>query len=47
MNEIVEEYGGLLIGIPVGIAVIGIAARLIFSGGLLGELLIKLGNMAC
>lgn len=47
MDEIMEEYGGLLIGVPVGILIIGIVAKLILSGGLLGELLTKLGNMAC
>lgn len=47
MNEIMEEYGGLLIGIPAGVIVMGIVAKLIFSEGLLGTFIIELGNMAC
>lgn len=47
MDEIIEEYGGMLLGIFAGLAVIGIVAKLVFSGGMLGELLISLGNLAC
>lgn len=47
MEEIIKEYGGVMLGIFGGIAILGIFTKLVFSGGILGELLIKLGNMAC
>lgn len=47
MDEIIEEYGGLILGISAGLAVLGIAAEMVFSNGMLGELLMELGSMAC
>lgn len=47
MDEIIEEYGGLILGIFAGLTVLGIAAKMVFSDGMLGDLLMELGNMAC
>lgn len=47
MDEVMREYGGLILGVAAGVAVIGIVAKLVFSGGMLSDLLMKLGNMAC
>lgn len=47
MDEVMREYGGLLLSVSAGAAIIGILAKLVFSGGMLSDLLIKLGNMAC
>lgn len=47
MNEIMEEYGSMLIGVPFGLLIIGLAVRLIFVGEFLGKVLFVLGNMAC
>lgn len=47
MEQIMEEYGGIFLGAFTGIFVIGAALYLVFSGGLLGELMILFGNTAC
>lgn len=47
MQELLEEYGSSVLGVLGGLAVIGILAKLLFSGGLLARLLLMLGTMAC
>jgi len=47
MQEILEEYGSSILGVLGGVTVIGILTKLLFSGGILGELLLLLGSMAC
>ncbi len=47
MDEIIEEYGGVILGIFAGIAVVGVVARLLGAGGMLREMILLLGNMAC
>ena len=47
MQEVLEEYGNSILSVLGGITVIGILAKLLFSGGILGELLLLLGTMAC
>lgn len=47
MEEIIEEYGGVLPGAFAALAMMGVVAKLVFSGGILGEFLVRLGNMAC
>ena len=47
MNEIMEEYGSILIGVPFVLIIIGFAFSLIFVGESLGKVLFVLGNMAC
>ncbi|MBO5372423.1 MAG: hypothetical protein J6A75_06865 [Lachnospiraceae bacterium] len=47
MDEIIQEYGGMLLGLIGGIAVLKIVSKLVFSGGILAEVLTKIGIMAC
>lgn len=47
MDEWMHEYGGSLLGVIGGAAVIGVVIKLFFAGGKLAELLTLLGNMAC
>ncbi len=47
MDELMQEYGGNLLGVIGGLVVVGIVAKLLFSGGKLAELLALLGSMAC
>lgn len=47
MEEIIQEYGGMFIGLIGGLIVIKIISELLFSGGRLIELLVQLGIMAC
>lgn len=47
MEELIREYGGVILAAFAGTAALGIAARLLLPGGLLEELLMKLGTMAC
>lgn len=47
MNEWIEEYGGTVLSVLSAIAWISLLVQFGFSGGMLGELLLKLGNMAC
>ena len=47
MDELMQEYGGSLLGIIGGLTVIGIVSGFCFSGGKLADLLTLLGEMAC
>ncbi|MCM1257529.1 MAG: hypothetical protein NC307_06710 [Roseburia sp.] len=47
MDQIMEEYGGIFLGALAGVFVIAGALGLVFSGGILGELIILFGNTAC
>lgn len=47
MEEIIEEYGLVIVGAIATVMVLAVLTKLIFSGGILGNLLMKLGNMSC
>lgn len=47
MEELMREYGSVILAVSAGVVVLGAAAGLLLPGGLLEELLMKLGNMAC
>lgn len=47
MNEWLEEYGSTVLSAFAAIVWIALLVRSVFSGGVLGELLLQLGNMAC
>lgn len=47
MDEIMEEYGSMILGILAVIAVLFGAYALIDSGGILNKFIILFGNMAC
>ncbi|MDE6904670.1 MAG: hypothetical protein K2P76_07015 [Lachnospiraceae bacterium] len=47
MEHILEEYGGVILEAAAGIFVLGGMIGLIFSGGILGQLIILFGNAAC
>lgn len=47
MDQIMEEYGGIFLGVFTGVFVLASVFGLVFSGGILGELMILFGNAAC
>lgn len=47
MEQLIEEYGMTAVGVFTGILVFSLTLGLIFSGGILGNLIILLGNAAC
>lgn len=47
MEQIMEEYGGMILGILAGAAVLAGAYGLIDSGGILEKMIILFGNTAC
>lgn len=47
MEQIIEEYGMTAVGVFTAILVLSLVIGLVFSGGMLGNLIIFLGNGAC
>lgn len=47
MEEIIEEYGELMMGVFFGFLVLSIAGTLVFSQGLLEKFILLFGNTAC
>lgn len=47
MDEIMEEYGGTLIAMFGGVLIFAVMAGLMEGNGMLGRIIIWLGNHAC